>query len=213
MTTHNIIIPKTARYAMLGQMSEHTTDVWFVVHGYGQLAPFFIKKFEAILNNNTVIIAPEALSRFYMEGFTGRVGATWMTREERQSEITDYVNYLNLVYDTVLENTDVSKIKIHVLGFSQGTTTVCRWLMNAHARFDKLILWAGYFGNGIEDVLSPDLVTQKEVHFVYGNQDEFLSKIDTMAYEQNLTKNIPNIKIRTFEGGHSIPIDELKAMV
>lgn len=212
MQTHSIQVKRTARYATLGQVSETTTDVWFVVHGYGQLAPFFIKKFNAILDENTFIVAPEALSRFYVESFNGRVGATWMTREEKHAEIKDYINYLNLVYDQTLKGIDTQKVRIHVLGFSQGTTTVCRWLMNGHAKFDRLILWAGYFGNGIEDVLSAELVADKDVRFIYGNEDEFLSKLDVVAYEQNLCKGIPNIQISSFEGGHNIPIEELKAI-
>ena len=212
MQTHSIQVKRTARYATLGQVSETTTDVWFVVHGYGQLAPFFIKKFNAILDENTFIVAPEALSRFYVESFNGRVGAAWMTREEKHAEIKDYVNYLNLVYDQTLKGIDTQKVRIHVLGFSQGTTTICRWLMNGHAKFDRLILWAGYFGNGIEDVLSAELVANKDVRFIYGNEDEFLSKLDAVAYEQNLRKGIPNIQISSFEGGHNIPIEELKAI-
>jgi predicted esterase len=212
MPNHSIVVPRTARYSTLGQVSDQTTDVWFVVHGYGQLAPFFIKKFEAILDQNTFVVAPEALSRFYMEGFTGRVGATWMTREEKQSEITDYVNFLNMVYDQTLANIDPKKVRIHVLGFSQGTTTVCRWLMNGHAKFDRLILWAGFFGNGIEDVLSADLVANKQVQFIYGTEDEFLVKLDLEAYQKNLLTGIPNMKISNFEGGHLIPIDVLKSI-
>jgi predicted esterase len=161
MQKHQLTIPKTARYVTIGEINDQTENIWFVIHGYGQLAEYFIKKFNVLDDGKTVIIAPEALSRFYLKEFSGRVGATWMTREERDSEILDYLNYLNLLYDTVLQNADVNKLKINILGFSQGTATVARWCMNEHIKYDRLILWAGYFGNGIQDVIDPAKLTDK----------------------------------------------------
>jgi hypothetical protein len=52
--------------------------VWFVCHGYGQLAAYFIRHFAFLTENApaTVVIAPEGLSRFHLSGNGGRVGAT-----------------------------------------------------------------------------------------------------------------------------------------
>jgi predicted esterase len=209
MQKHQLTIPKTARYVTIGELNDQTENVWFVIHGYGQLAEFFIKKFNVLDDGKTVIIAPEALSRFYLKEFSGRVGATWMTREERDFEILDYINYLNLLYDTVLQSTDVNKLKINILGFSQGTATVARWCMNEHIKYDRLILWAGYFGNGIQDVVDPLKLTDKEVVLCYGKEDEFLVKIDIKQYENDIQKVIPHVQIHTFEGGHTIDVDLL----
>lgn len=204
MQKHQISIQKTAQYVTIGTLNEHTENVWFVIHGYGQLAEHFIKKFKVLDDGKTVIIAPEALSRFYLNGFTGRVGATWMTRHERDFEILDYINYLNLLYNTVFKDTDISKLKIHILGFSQGTSTVARWCMNEAIKYDKLILWAGYFGNGIADVIEPIKLTEKEIIVCYGKTDEFLVKIDIEQYENDIQQVIPQVQIYTFEGGHTI---------
>lgn len=209
MQHHHLTIPRTARYCTLGELTNKTQEVWFVCHGYGQLAPYFIKKFEPLASETRLIVAPEALSRFYLEGFSGRVGATWMTREERTAEIEDYVNYLNLLYDAILGNTDTNHLKINILGFSQGTATVCRWVMNQHIKFDRLILWAGYFANGIEDVIAPQLLSNKEVVLVYGTQDEFLKQIDVVKYEANIRQNIPQLRVITFEGGHTVEAEAL----
>jgi predicted esterase len=204
MQKHQLIIPKTARYFTLGELNENTETVWFVIHGYGQLAEYFIKKFTVLDDGKTFIVAPEALSKFYLNGFTGRVGATWMTRTERENEIQDYVNYLNLLYDTVLKNSNGKTLKINILGFSQGTATVVRWCMNQHIRYERLILWAGYFGNGIQDVINPEKVTDKEVILCYGKEDEFLKQLDVLQYENDVRSVIPHIQIHTFEGGHTI---------
>ena len=48
MQKHQIIVPKTAKYFTLGELNENTETVWFVIHGYGQLAEYFIKKFKVL---------------------------------------------------------------------------------------------------------------------------------------------------------------------
>ena len=204
MKKHQITVEKTAHYVTIGELNEQTENIWFVIHGYGQLAEYFIKKFKVLDDGKTIIIAPEALSKFYLKEFSGRVGATWMTKYERDSEITDYINYLNQLYETVLHKIDVNNLKINILGFSQGTATVARWCMNETIKYDRLILWAGYFGNGIEDVIDVIKLTNKEVVLCYGKEDEFLVKIDTQQYEKDIQKAIPHIEIHTFEGGHTI---------
>lgn len=209
MQKHQIKVQKTAHYSTIGELNKQTENIWFVVHGYGQLAEHFIKKFKVLDDGKTVIIAPEALSKFYLKEFSGRVGATWMTKYERESEITDYINYLNQLYKTVLKETNANKLKINILGFSQGTATVARWCMNKNIKYDRLILWAGYFGNGIEDIIDPLKLSDKEVVLCYGKEDEFLMKIDISQYEKDIQKAIPHVQIHTFEGGHTINEDLL----
>lgn len=204
MQQHHLTVSRTARYCTLGELSLHTREVWFVCHGYGQLAPYFIKKFECLYDKTRFIVAPEALSRFYLEGFTGRVGATWMTREERQTEINDYVAYLNQLYQTILQGYDPYRLKIHLLGFSQASATVCRWIQHGKPHFDHLVIWAGYFANGIQDVIDPSVLQNKAVSLVYGKQDEFLTQIDLSQYENHIRGAIPHARIVAFEGGHVI---------
>jgi predicted esterase len=47
-TSKRIAISKTARYYITGKPSTKINSVWFVLHGYGQLAEDFIKYFEPI---------------------------------------------------------------------------------------------------------------------------------------------------------------------
>ncbi len=212
MQNHTLTISKTARYSTIGTLDENTTDVWFVIHGYGQLAEFFIQKFQILDNGKTFIVAPEALSKFYLKEFSGRVGATWMTKEDRENEISDYLNYLNQLYSHVFEGKNPANYRIHILGFSQGTATVCRWCMNDSIKYDRLILWAGFFGKGIQDIVSPEKLLDKEVVAVYGTRDEFLVKINLEAYELDLTDAVPHIEILTFEGVHTIVDEVLKKL-
>lgn len=210
MQEHHLSVTRTARYFTLGSLDQHTQQIWFVLHGYGQLAQFFIKKFEVLNNHKTFVVAPEALSRFYLEGFTGRVGASWMTREERPHEIADYVAYLNQLYDTVLDGQDISKLQINVLGFSQGNATVLRWLNSNHIRCDRLVIWAGFFANGIADVIAPIKLAKIPTTLAYGTQDEYLVQIDLEKYGADIKAAIPHLQIVTFEGKHTIDAETLK---
>jgi predicted esterase len=147
-TEHHIRIEKTARYLTRGNTAG-ARQVWFVCHGYRQLASRFISYFSAIDDGSTYIVAPEALSRFYLgddqgpHGPDADIGASWMTREDRLHEIADYVGYLDALHDRVFQEVRRSDVVFRVLGFSQGVDTVCRWIGQGRARPDHLILWGG----------------------------------------------------------------------
>src|SRR5512144_1837643 len=122
---HHFTTSRSARYYTLGPAAAAAREVWFLLHGYGQLAGRFLIAFQALDDGSRCLIAPEALSRFYLGEATGRhdkVGASWMTREDRLTDIADYVRYLDGLYgDLVSGRRDGGGVT--VLGFSQGTAT------------------------------------------------------------------------------------------
>ena len=141
-TEHHLTVQRTARYYTVGELSPATTHVWFCLHGFGQLATYFSRKFTDLVDDKTFIVVPEGLSRSYLDGSYNRVGASWLTREDKENEINDFLAYLNTLYDSVLNERDRSSFHITVLGFSQGAAVACRWLnqpTNQH-RADRLIL-------------------------------------------------------------------------
>src|SRR5688500_9204944 len=89
MEEHHITVRRTARYYTLGPVDGDVAEVWIVCHGFAQLAGRFMRHFTAIDDGTRLIVAPEALNRFYVEAVPGvhgpdsKVGATWMTREDR----------------------------------------------------------------------------------------------------------------------------------
>ncbi|WP_373511397.1 alpha/beta hydrolase [Persicitalea sp.] len=203
-TSHSIAITRTARYFTLGEISERTRRVWFVLHGYGQLAEYFIRKFEKIQDGETLIVAPEALSRFYLGNHSERVGASWMTREDRVPEIDDYVNYLESVQKTIFGKYSPENVRITVLGFSQGTATACRWIDQTELHCDRLILWGGYFANGILELVDKKKLPSQDTHFVYGNKDEYLNQLNPAEYLEKLRTELPFMNILEYRGGHAI---------
>lgn len=202
---HNVIVPKTANYYTIGDVKTAKT-IWIVLHGYGYLAEFFIKKFEPIANNETCIIAPEALSRFYLNGFSGKIGASWMTRHQREEEILDYTNFLQLLYENVLKENHCDEPKINVLGFSQGGATAFRWFAAKKFNCTNFILWASVFP---EDLTFDVIPKTTNVFLIYGTHDEFLTEERVVAVKKQLADSSMNCKIITFDGLHDIPKEVL----
>jgi predicted esterase len=190
-----------ARYYKLGEITSTTRQIWWVFHGYGQLAEFFIRKFSFLEEQGICIIAPEGLSKFYLNGTAGRVGATWMTRENRSTEIQNYISYLNSIHNS--EQTNI-KIQTTLLGFSQGTSTAVRWAMESQIAFDRLILWAGLFPADMDFIKGKTLLQDKEVIEVLGTQDQFITteKRAEMHYLNNQLQITPTII--EFEGKHEL---------
>jgi len=207
---HHINFQFKARYFTAGKLTPNTKCIWLVFHGYGQLAEYFIRKFEE-LGNDHFVIAPEGLSRYYLSDNSGRVGASWMTKEDRLTDIENQIGYINKIYQSVkpeLEN----RARLIVLGFSQGTATALRWIVNQNIKPDKLVLWAG--------TIPPDLGSENknmdlsdiETIIVQGDADPYLGTV----YMDNMEdwRRFYRIKYREikFSGGHTIHIETLKQL-
>tara|TARA_B100000809_G_scaffold261711_1_gene311117 strand:- start:447 stop:1073 length:627 start_codon:yes stop_codon:yes gene_type:complete len=202
---NKIKISKTAKYVTYGN-PERATTVLFALHGYGQLVEFFIRKFHVLDSENIFIVAPEGLHRFYLKGSSGRVGASWMTKEERESDIQDYVTYLDQIWNDInLEHTFDKRV---LLGFSQGGSTASRWHSFGSYNANEFILWAAVFPN---DMVNNNLLNyhNSNNYFVVGKQDEYYTEDKINEHFQILeAKNIP-FKLVKFEGNHNIDSETL----
>ncbi|MDZ7779557.1 MAG: phospholipase [Gemmatimonadota bacterium] len=198
-------VPKTARYLTLGPDS--APDVWIVLHGYGQLARRFLRRFEPVDDGSRYIVAPEALSRFYAESESGRhgpgsiVGATWMTREARDDEIADYVRYLDLLADRVLGR----HRRLTVLGFSQGVATACRWTVRGNVQPDRIVLWGDFLPPDLDFQVARERWAAVETVLVRGREDHAL-RSKKLAVEEAERVEAAGLDLRTvrYEGGHDI---------
>ena len=208
--TQSVGFQFNARYYKLGEIHSDTKEVWWVLHGYGQLAQYFIQKFKRLSEKGICVIAPEGLSRFYLQGNQGRVGATWMTQENRLMDIENYITYLNFIHKKEIGQRHV---KTTLLGFSQGAATLMRWAMNNQVQFDRLILWAGLFPPDIDFTKGAELLKGKEVIEVLGKQDEFITadRIQEMM-KLNRQLNIDPV-ILEFDGKHELKEEVLLKIV
>jgi len=203
--THYLTVPKSARYEIIGSIDQAKIIV-IALHGYGQLTPYFIRKFKG-LDEKIAIVAPEGLHRFYLSGSNGRVGASWMTKEDRENDIQDNLTYLNALYAHLRINKE--KTRIVLLGFSQGGATAARWFAQSPQLFHKLIMWASIFP---PDISFPLELKDTQAHFfVIGDKDEYYdsSELERVCdfYEAQ------GFKCLRFSGGHTIDMNLLKGIL
>ncbi|MEJ7759490.1 MAG: hypothetical protein WKF55_07830 [Gemmatimonadaceae bacterium] len=217
-TENHIAVRRTARFHTLGQPGPGIRDVWFVCHGYGQLAGDFLQEFMPIAADDRLIVAPEALSRFYLttaDGFHGAdapVGATWMTREDRKEEISDYIAYLDALYDKVFDAVDRSLTTVTVLGFSQGGATANRWITSGHACADRLIMWGCLLASDADLARAATFFRSVELEIVYGTRDKFADSGMIADYQRVLAANDIPYRLTTFVGGHRMDRSTLQQL-
>jgi len=208
---HHLSVQRTARYFILGQCTEETNCLVIACHGYGQLAKHFIKKFDVIARPDTLVVAPEGLSRFYWGGLSGNVVASWMTKEDRHAEIADFTAYLTQLYDHFTAGLRAN-VRIILLGFSQGCATQLRWMAREKPAFSHLVLWAGSIPEDIDYTPVRDYLQGKPLHFVYGTEDLFITPERVTAQKTLATKLPMDYQVHTFEGKHTVEREALQRL-
>jgi predicted esterase len=207
---HHMRVSKRARYYTIGSVQD-ANDVWIVCHGYGQLAGRFVQSFASIAQTGRVIVAPEGLHRFYMDpppapAANRRVGATWMTREDRDSDIADYIDYLDQLISEILAQSPSARLR--VLGFSQGSATILRWAVGAARAPHQLILWAGEVPTDVDWTMGARKLANTRIDAVRGNRDELTSQATLARNLATLSGVGLRYELHEFSGGHHIN-DEL----
>ncbi|UYZ60447.1 alpha/beta hydrolase [Hymenobacter latericus] len=210
---HSLVVPRTARYFQLGNLAT-AKRLWVVCHGYGQLASFFVRHFRVVLEQapDTAVVAPEGLSRFYLQGTSGRVGATWMTREDRLSEIEDYSAYLDLLLSQLVAACPPG-VEVTLLGFSQGASTLSRWLMRSAFTPARLVLWAGAFPEDVEPATAQALFRRlPQLSYVCGDADEYITEARLQAQLAHLAQLGASPRVLRFVGGHQLDAAVLRQL-
>lgn len=209
--THHLLVPRTARYLTLGEI-EGASEVWFVLHGYSMLAAAFLRWFEPVARQGRLLVAPEGLSRAYFEEKgTRRVGASWMTKEDREVEIEDYVRYLDVLEEQIMLGVG-GKPKVEVHAFSQGTATACRWVAFGRPKVDRLVLWGG----GVPPDLPLDrygaALTRAGLTIAIGARDAYITQEEVDREQARLAAAGLLPTVHRFEGGHRVDPDLLRAL-
>ena len=215
----SVAVRRTARVALLGPPPAGVRELWYALHGYGQLAATFLEDLRAMDDGTRLIVAPEALSRFYEGDAQARlhknasVGASWMTREDRESEIADYLGYLDTLHETMLAAIGgTTPPPVTVLGFSQGGATAARWVASGRVTAARLVVWGSQFPPELDlaDPAAP--LRRAETTLVIGTKDIFATpKIIAKETTRLSDAGFP-YRFLTFEGGHRLDDDTLRAL-
>lgn len=202
----SITVERSLRYAVRNAGSKPVHLV-YLLHGYGQLAEYFLKKAESVLPENVCFIAPEGMHRFYLNGTSGRVGASWMTREARELDISENTRALDKLHAHLTE--ELHPGKITVIGFSQGGATAARWIANGNIQADCFISWASVFP---PDIAFPEQGFQPEQNiFVLGTNDVFFDEAAVAKACADYTER--GFEIIRFEGGHDLDATLLEHLI
>jgi len=195
---HMIPITRTGVYYSAGDSSSKTA--WLCCHGYGQLGDRLLNKFDGVVTQGHRVISVEAPHRFYWEGVRGRPVAHWMTSRHRLSDINDNNEYLSDVYTREVERSNTKVL----FGFSQGGTTIWRWIHECKPDFDVFINYAGWIPEDIDLSVLSEYCRDKRLVFIYGKEDEYLTQDRVAALQQVIANSTLNIEIRVVEGRHRI---------
>lgn len=200
---HSLPVTRTAHFATLGKVGPHIRQLWIVTHGYGQLAKTFIRRFHAIMDDQTLVIAAEGLSRFYWGGFDGPVVASWMTKENRLDEIADYAKMLDQLYTKFVPQCH-PEVEINLLGFSQGAATQVRWIMHSFPHFHRLMLWAGQLPEDLDYQPYIDYFADKQLFCAYGDQDPLVTPKRLQFMRKTVADSGLDFEEITYKGEHKV---------
>ena len=210
-------VTRTARYYVAGGAGSAPPDeCWIVLHGYGQLAGRFVRHFAPLAGPARVVVAPEGLSRFYVASGArshaeARVGATWMTREDRAHEIADQRRYLDQVVERALAPWPGATPRIVVVGFSQGVATAVRWALVAARQVDRIVAWAGTLPQELDAAAASRLAGR--LTLVAGLHDELAPPDAVRAELLRLEALGLTPPVRWYEGGHRIDAAVLREIL
>lgn len=197
---HRLRVARSARVYLVGDRS--ATEVWFVLHGFGQLAASFAEAFAPVAETGRLVVAPEALNHYYTDHRAKRVGATWMTSEDRAAEIADYVAYLDHVAAEFLPESAASRVEVH--GFSQGAATASRWVALGAVRPARLVLWGGEVPPDPPLESYRDRLNAADLTLVVGDRDQFISAERIGREAARLDAAGVRHTLHRFAGGHVV---------
>jgi predicted esterase len=183
----------------------------YVLHGYGQLSKYFIRKFDSMVEMGFTVIAPEGLHRFYLQGTSGRVGASWMTKENRELDIENYLNYLNELHSKIYTEKDWEQIII--LGFSQGVATAFRWIADGKIKPNQFLLCSGMIPPDVDLNAQNELFKSIDMTYFSGNKDPYKTEEAVTHFQQRLNQLPFPIKMVEFEGVHEVNVEAVMAEI
>ncbi len=188
-------------YSTLNEHTEQTKNIWLVFHGIGYLSRYFLRHFQNLNATENYIIAPQAQSKYYLNGEYRHVGASWLTRENLDEGIENMLNYL----DAVIEAENLKEVKnLNILGYSQGVSVATRFVARRKIECKNLIMHSGKVP---QELKTADFQFLKDTNFtfIYGSKDEYLKKGIIEVEEKRLKQLFPKkLEIRQFDGGHEV---------
>ncbi len=197
----------TNTFETLNELGKETKYIWIVFHGMGYLSRYFLRYFAHLPKEEHYIVAPQAPSKYYLDDRFKNVGASWLTRENTDTEIDNVLSYVDAVYACLRIPKDVRLI---VFGFSQGMSIAARWVARRKIICHKLVFFAGGIPRELEAADFEFMPKDSPVIMIHGDRDHYLTPERLLAEEARLEELFGGRAIKlVFEGGHTILPEQL----
>ncbi len=205
---HHLPVERHARYCTLGPTPDRAEQLWVGLHGHAMLAQSFARLLAPLAaGGRNLVVAPEAPSRFYLETErNGRhgdlVGATWLTREDREQDLADGLHYLDRLHQALLAGLRPGA-DCNVLGFSQGAVMAARWVAAGPVQPHHLVLWGIVPPDDAIPAMAERMVG-REITLIAGERDPLAppGSLETLA--ATLARQGVRARSERFDGAHSL---------
>jgi predicted esterase len=105
------------------------------------------------------------------------------------------------------------ELPLHVLGFSQGTATLIRWVLNTEQTVQRTVLWGGDIAKDVDLASLVDRAKARPLELVIGREDEYITEADVTARRAYLDEQGINFELNRYAGGHTIEPGELQRLI
>ncbi len=173
---------------------------WMVCHGQGQRADRIIHKWSEFDPNEHRVVSLEASNRYYWEGLQEKDVAAWMTSRFRLEDIRDNNDYFDHIY-----NEYIAPCPLKILfGFSQGGTTMWRWIHDRRPEFDVFIDYAGWIPEDIDLSCLQSYLRDKKLVFAYGTKDHYIKEDTIIGLNKVIDRSKLDIILEAHDGIHKV---------
>ncbi len=204
---HTIAARMHGRYLIRSAEADGPAPLLVGFHGYAQTAE---EHLDALLELRGLVdwhlVAIQGLHVFYRSR-SGELGASWMTRSDRELAIVDNVRYVGEVLTEVKSRIEVAE-PVVFLGFSQGTAMAYRAAAGAGHACQGLIALGG---DAPTEIFRAELGGFPRVFIGRGTEDEWYD--DAKLQRDFDLLNAAGIEAETcvFEGGHEFSAEFYQA--
>jgi predicted esterase len=170
----------------------------------------------ALDDGTRLLVAPEALNRHYIGPAVSRdapMGATWMTRAQREWDIADNVAYLDRLHERMRVRFAGPTAPVTVLGFSQGGAAAVRWVAMGHVHPSHLVVWESSLPPDVDYRAMMARCPRMRVTYVCGTRDKFITSKVLEAQHALLREAGVPFEAVSFDGGHRLDDAALRALV
>jgi predicted esterase len=194
LDTHTIVVRTHGRYLVERPNGDGPWPILAGFHGYGETAEHMLEVLRQITDKR-LLVSIQALHRFYTK--RDEVVANWMTRQDRELEIADNVDYVSSVIAAVRNDHTAGGPLVYV-GFSQGVAVAYRAAALGVPPCGGLIVLAG----DVPPDIHPRLSRLPPVLIGRGRKDDWYTDAKAMADRDVLRGAGIPVTEHVFDAGH-----------